>query len=130
MKALRFPFQIDSHGSVAATESYPDIIKGQVIDVLMTNYNERAMRNLYGANIQAALFDPGDELVRRDASNQVADALKSMAPRAVIRGVAFNIAPLRPGVVYVDVSYSAGVFDEARSIRLPTSWFLSEDTEL
>ena len=130
MKAIKFPFQIDIHGSVATTDQYPDIVTGQLIDVLMTNWNERVQRNRYGANLEAALFDPSDELVRADASAQVQQRIRGFAPRVVLKSVEFSTDRLRPGYIFVDVIYSAGVFDETRTLRLPVSTFMSQETEI
>ena len=54
----------------------------QVIDALMTNQGERVFRPRYGCDIQAALFDPTDELVRRDAGAQIKPAWSNWCPAA------------------------------------------------
>jgi phage baseplate assembly protein W len=128
MQALTFPFQIDVYGHVAVATTYPEVVRGQLIDVLMTNQNERVMRPRYGANMEAALFDPTDELVRADAAQQVSERVTSFAPRVNLRGVQFSADPLQPGKLFVNVVYSAGAFDEARSLRVPVANFLSEES--
>lgn len=130
MKALMFPFQIDVNGHVATIDSYADMVRGQLIDALMTNWNERVMRPQYGSNMQGALFDPTEELVRLDAASQVLQRINSCAPRVVMRSVQFTSDRMEPGKLWVDVLYSAGAFDEARALRLPVSWFMSEETEV
>jgi phage baseplate assembly protein W len=130
MQALRFPFQIDVYGHVAVVTTYPEVIRGQLIDVLMTNENERVMHPTYGANMEAALFDPTDELVRADAAQQVTERIGTFAPRVNLRGVQFSSDRLQPGRLFVDVSYSAGAFDEARSLRIPVANFLSEESSV
>lgn len=130
MIALKFPFQLDIHGHFATVDTYPEVVRGQLIDALMTNWNERVMRPHYGCNVEAALFDPTEELVRVDAANQVIDRAKAYAPRAVVRSVRFSIDDRNVGTVWVDVLYSAGAFDEARALRLPVSAFMSEETDI
>lgn len=130
MKALMFPFQIDVNGHVATVSTYPDIVRGQLIDALMTNWDERVMRPQHGCNAQAALFDPTEELVRADAARQIMTRVANHAPRVVTRSVRFTTDRMDPGNVWVDVSYSAGAFDEAREVRLPVAWFMSEETEI
>ena len=62
-------------------------MRGQVIDALMTNLGERVFRPRYGCDIQAALFDPTDELVRRDAAGQIKNRLEQLVTRAIVRSV-------------------------------------------
>lgn len=130
MQALRYPFQIDINGHVAVATTYPEMIRGQLIDVLMTNENERVMRPTYGANMAAALFDPADELVRADAVQQVTERVTTFAPRVNLKGVQFQVDHLQPGKLFVNVIYSAGAFDEARSLRIPVANFLSEESQV
>ena len=56
--ASTFPFHLDSSGHIAATATYEEVVRCQVIDALMTNQGERVFRPRYGCDIQAALFDP------------------------------------------------------------------------
>ena len=128
MKALKFPFQIDINGRVATVDTYEQVVRGQLIDVLMTNFSERVMRPVYGSNLEAALFDPTDELVQTDSAQQVIQRVNMWAPRVVLRKVGFSSEALQPGKLFVTVIYSAGTFDQARSLRLPVSEFLSEET--
>ena len=53
----------------------------------MTNQGERVIRPRYGCDIQAALFDPADELVRRDAAAHLKRHLEQFVTRAFIRSV-------------------------------------------
>lgn len=130
MKALRYPFSIDVNGHMATVDSYPQVVRGQLVDVLMTNHNERVMRPAYGSNLEAALFDPTDELVQSDAAQQVLDRINLWSPRVQVRKITFNSDPLQPGRLFVTVIYSAGPFDEARQLRLPVSEFMSEETPI
>jgi len=130
MQALSLPFRIGIDGRVATSTTYPDIVTGQLVDNLMTNFNERVMRTYYGSDLQRALFDPSDELVRSDAAQQVAERIGDWTPRVVLNGVGFTLDDLRPGMVFVDVSYRVGPFDEARQLRMPVSAFLSTESEV
>jgi hypothetical protein len=128
MRALKYPFQIDLNGRVATVDTYPEVVRGQLIDVLMTNFNERVMRPNYGSNLQAALFDPQDELVQTDAANEVLQRVNLWAPRVILRSVRFETLGTQPGRIFITIIYQAGVFDEARQLRLPVSAFLSQET--
>jgi len=128
VKALRFPFSIDVNGHISTADSYAQVVRGQLIDVLMTNNNERVMRPVYGSNLEAALFDPTDELVQSDAAQQVLDRINLWSPRVQVRKIRFETDNLQPGKLFVTVIYSAGPFEEAQQLRLPVSEFLSEET--
>jgi phage baseplate assembly protein W len=130
MIALRFPFNIDVNGHVATVNTYEQVVRGQLIDVLMTNFDERVMRPAYGSNLGAALFDPTEELVQADAAQQVIQRVNQWAPRVVLRKVAFSSESLQPGKLFVTVDYSAGAFDQSRQLRLPVSEYLSEETAI
>ena len=103
MIALKFPFTVDINGHLATVSTYAQICRGQLIDVLMTNFDERVMRPAYGSNLEAALFDPTEELVQVDAAQQVIQRVNQWAPRVVMRRVAFSIDALQPGRLFVDV---------------------------
>lgn len=121
MKALKSPFNVDLSLHVATTTSYEDIVRGQVIDALMTNRGERVYRPEYGCDIQAALFDPSDELVRSDAANYVKQRLQSLVTRAVVTEVTFESPDTEPGVVYVNVVYRVSSFREGQVVKVELS---------
>ena len=85
MRALQYFFQTNKFGGLMETSDYAQIVRGQVIDALMTNLGERVFRPRYGCDIQAMLFDPSDELVRRDAAGMIKKRLEQLVPRAIIR---------------------------------------------
>ena len=80
MRAIPFPFRVAPGGAIATTTVYAEIVRAQVIDGLMTNLAERIMRPNYGCDVQAALFDPSDELVRRDAAGMLKNRLQQLRP--------------------------------------------------
>ncbi len=91
MKALSFPFRLGVDGALATTTDYSQVVRGQVIDALMTNLGERKMRPRYGCDIQAALFDPSEELERSDASSILKGKLAALVPRATVRSVQIDV---------------------------------------
>lgn len=130
MKSLSLPFRIDVDGHVATTGQYAKVVEGQLLDVLATNHTERIMRPDYGADLQRALFDPVDDLVRSDAGRQVMARIQQWAPRVTMDTVRFNSDALKPGQVFVDVTFKAGALSEVLTIRVPVSAFLNEETPL
>ena len=129
MKVLQFPFNLDRSGGFSTTTDYNQVVRGQVIDALMTNQGERVMRPRYGCDIQAMLFDPEDELVRQDAGSRIMSKLSSLITRALVRSVGINIQgrtvdtvfePMA-GTVVVSVSYRASMYGTDTTVNVPTS---------
>ena len=119
MRALLFPFQLAPNGKPADTSLYAQIVRGQVIDALMTNLGERVFRPRYGCDIQAALFDPSDELVRRDAASQIKARLEQLVTRAIVRNVTVTADEPEVGSVTVRVVYRAALYDTDTEIAVP-----------
>ena len=118
-RALSFPFRLNNSGTLAECASYDEIVRGQVVDAVMTNQGERVMRPRYGCDIQSSLFDPADELERRDAGSVVKQRLSSFVSRAFIRSSVFTEGD--PGVSYLSITYRATPYSTDASITIPVS---------
>jgi phage baseplate assembly protein W len=130
MQALQYPFGLSPTGSIAVVTTYPELVKNQLIDVLMTNFLERAMRPSYGSDLRSALFDPTDILARADAAKVVAKRINDFCPRVILQGVKFLLDDTQQSTVFVDVSYHVGSFDQATQLRFPVSAFLNSESEI
>lgn len=132
MKAILYPFTIGPDGKIKETTNYDQIVRGQVIDAVMTNQGERVMRPRYGCDIQSSLFDPTDELVRKDAAALIKNRLSSLVPRAYIREVSISIddsttrsASVFSGggqsLVLIDITYRSTLYDTDTTVSIPMS---------
>ena len=136
MKAIRSPFQITMSGGVAKSRGYNDIVRGQIIDALMTNQGERVMRPRHGCDILASVFDPSDELVRRDAASFIKQRLTQFVQRALITKVTVNLGSSLGrggessgpwvsndaiGQVDIRVSYRPSLYATDTEIEIPVS---------
>ena len=129
MKALMFPFRLNTAGQLSMTTSYNEIVRGQVIDAVMTNLGERVYRPRYGCDIQAALFDPVDELVRRDAASQIKQRLSALVTRAIVRRV--TVEEGNPGTVVITIVYRAALYSTDTVLAIPVaSEFLTRQRSL
>jgi phage baseplate assembly protein W len=129
MKALKFPFHLDTTGALATTVAYPDIVRGQVIDAVMTNLGERVFRPRYGCDLQSALFDPVDELVRRDAASQIKQRLSMLVTRAIVRRC--TIEEGEPGTVVITIVYRPSLYSTDTVLAIPVaSEFLNRQAML
>jgi uncharacterized protein len=118
MKALSFPFRFTAARGLAVAATNAEIVRGQVIDALMTNQGERVFRPRYGCDIQAALFDPRDELVRRDAANIIRKRLEDFVPRCIVRDISVE-APADSTVLYVNITYKPSVLAADVTVAVP-----------
>jgi phage baseplate assembly protein W len=109
VKAISHPFRLGPDGHIVPTATYEELVRGQVIDALMTNQGERVMRALYGCDIQAALFDPAEELVRRDAASMI-----------IVRSVEVRTTQ-EPNVVTVIVVYRPSLYATDSVVSVPVS---------
>ena len=120
MKALTVPFTLDNF-SVMSTSSYEEIVRGQLVDALMTNRGDRAYRPEHGCDIQSALFDPSDYLVRMDAASLISQKLQRMVPRCTIVSVKLDSPDTEPGVIYISVVYRLSAYQSDQELFLPIS---------
>lgn len=116
--AISFPFSIGPNGQVVQTQTYEQVVRGQVIDALMTNQGERVFRPRYGCDIQSSLFDPTDELVRRDAASQIKARLEALVPRCIVRNI--TIETLGP-TVNINILYRPSLYATDISLTVPMS---------
>jgi phage baseplate assembly protein W len=131
MRAIQYPFRLDRNKNVAECTSYDDVVRGQVIDALMTNQGERVFRPRYGCDVQAALFDPTDELVRRDAAAFLKTKLENTVTRAIIRSVTLDtrqgfVSPTPmyisdPSAVIITVVYRASLYATDTTLNIPVA---------
>lgn len=118
MRAISFPFRLTAFKGVALAATNEEIVRGQVIDALMTNQGERVFRPRYGCDIQAALFDPRDELVRRDAASTIRKRLEDLVPRCIVRSIDVE-APVDSTVLFVNIVYRPSVLSADATLSVP-----------
>jgi len=129
MKAIDFPFRFAPGGAIALTTSYAAVVRCQVIDAVMTNLGERVMRPRYGCDFQAALFDPSDELVRRDAAGIIKNRLSQLVTRAIVRSVTVELG--NPGEIIVTIVYRPSLYATDTVLALPVaSEFISRQQSI
>ena len=119
---IDFPFHLNSSGHISVATTYEAVVRCQVIDALMTNQGERVFRPRYGCDIQAALFDPTDELERRDAGAQIKTRLEHLVPRCMVRDIQVDIPTTgQRGYVNVTILYRPSVYATDVSLTVPVS---------
>ena len=118
MKAFSVPLRVAPGGAIASTTRYDEIVRDQVVDALMTNQGERVIRTLYGCDLQSALFDPTDELVRQDAAAVVKDRLQAFVPRCYVESVILAQGE-SANVIEVKVRYRVSQYETGQELTVP-----------
>lgn len=119
--AINFPFTLAMDGSIQLCSTYEQVVRAQVIDALMTNQGERVMRPKHGCDIQSAVFDPSDELVRHDAGSLIRSRLEDLVPRCIVRNIHVFVPDDKPNYVVIDILYRPSQYATDQSITIPLS---------
>ena len=64
-----------------------DAVKGAIVSILKTDFNERLFQPEFGSNIRALLFEPMNPITEERMKTAVEDAVRAHEPRAQIIGI-------------------------------------------
>jgi len=64
-----------------------DLIKGDLIMLLLTNPGERVMMPQFGTPLRTLMFDPNDAFLADKAKNMIINAIATWEPRVVINAI-------------------------------------------
>ena len=62
-------------------------VKGAIVSILKTDFNERLFQPEFGSNIRALLFEPMNPITEERMKTEVLEAVARHEPRAVVLGV-------------------------------------------
>ena len=62
-------------------------VKGAIVSILKTDFNERLFQPEFGSNIRALLFEPMNPITEERMKTAVEDAVRAHEPRAQIIGI-------------------------------------------
>ena len=62
-------------------------VKGAIVSILKTNFNERLFQPEFGSNVRALLFEPMNPITEERIKTAVEAAVKAHEPRAQIIGI-------------------------------------------
>lgn len=118
MKSIKTPFSVED-GSTSTTGTFDTIIRQKIIDVLSTSSNERPMRQSYGGNVWANLFDTYDPLELSDYRLDLLSVISQNVSSATVHDILFDQP--EPGVMRLTVLYSTPLSAVVRLVlTLPT----------
>lgn len=125
--SMLVPFQIAGNGGVAKVFGEHAVLRQQLIGTLMTNWGERIMFPKFGANIQAQIFDPIEELVAASTANDIAESLRSISSLLTIGKVQFVQDPSDPAGVLLIVQYSVNNNSALLKVKIVNGIITDED---
>ena len=64
-----------------------DAVKGAIVSILKTDFNERLFQPEFGSNIRALLFEQMNPITEQRMKKEVAEAVARHEPRAEVLGI-------------------------------------------
>ncbi len=112
---LRFPFRIGTDGRPETPADLPDHVRGQVIQLLLTNAGERSFQPSFGGSLKRLVFEASDEITAALARARIAKALSFwLGERLEVRQIdAVGDGP----TLTVELVYQIRGDNEARRLR-------------
>lgn len=105
MRAISVPFRFDN-GVVASTIDPATIARDQLLNVIVTNQLERAMRPFFGANLRGVIFDAMNETNLAEARMHLMTAAQRAVTVGSIVNVNFRVTDSQPSSFYIDVYFT------------------------
>lgn len=87
MLTLRTPLQLDSRRRVAVATTPADVVRAQIIDVLVTARGERPFRPNYGAGVPEMLFSNIDPAIFEAKANEIKNVLSAYVRGGTVAAV-------------------------------------------
>jgi len=125
--SLKTPFRIDN-GRVGVTRDQTTAIKQKIVDVLVTDRYERAMRPEYGGGINSAVFENIDSLEATDYKLDLATSISQAVTGVTVTSIDWTIDG---AYATINVSYKLPLStDQQFTFRLAIPGEVTEETPL
>ena len=86
-KDFSFNFSHNPMSGDVAKKTGANAVKGAMLSIMKTNYNERLFQPEVGSGIRALLFEPMNPITEERLKQEVKDCLRRSEPRATILGI-------------------------------------------
>ena len=86
-KDFSFNFSHNPMNGDVAKKTGANAVKGAMLSIMKTNYNERMFQPEVGSGIRALLFEPMNPITEERLKQEVIDCLQRSEPRASVVGV-------------------------------------------
>lgn len=94
MKAQVYGFNppfIGGPQNVLSRQEDAQLIKNDILQLLLTIPGERVMRPEFGVNLRNAVFEPGDRVTLTNLEQEIIDAIGRYEPRIILLDVAVTV---------------------------------------
>jgi hypothetical protein len=112
---LAFPFHIGADGRAATPASVEDHVRGEVIQLLLTNLGERPFLPDFGGGLRRLVFERNDDLTAGLTKAMVSQALSTWLGERV--KVELLEVTAEESKLMVDLRYRVLATDEERQLR-------------
>jgi hypothetical protein len=106
MQTLHIPLQLDSRRRLAVSSDGADVMRAQIIDMMVTARGERVFRPSYGAGVPEMLFGNIDPMIFKIKEKDIKNFLSSRMVAGVIEAVALSQKDGEESTLIVTVSFS------------------------
>lgn len=112
---LAFPFRIGSDGRTVAPANLDEHIRGEIMQLLLTNAGERPFIPSFGGNIRRLVFQGNDEITAGLAKSSISQAMSYWLGHRV-KVLSLDVENL-DAILAIDLSYQVIDTGEQRRVR-------------
>lgn len=112
---MAFPFHIGSDGRCATYESLADHVRGEVIQLLLTNPGERPMMPVFGAGLRRLVFEGNQDITAGIAKAAISQSISFWLQERV-ELILLEVTPIE-STLNVDISYKVIATGEKIQLR-------------
>jgi phage baseplate assembly protein W len=112
---LSFPFRIADDGRTASVRSLEDHVRGEVLQLILTNPGERLFVPAFGGGVRRLVFEGGGQTTEAMAKAMISQAIgRWLNTRVTLEEL--TVAS-REGTLIVDLVYRIAGGDDRRRLR-------------
>jgi uncharacterized protein len=112
---LAFPFRIGSDGRTVAPANLDEHVRGEILQLLLTNAGERPFIPAFGGNIRRLVFQGNDEITAGLAKSSISQAMSYWLGHRV-KVLSLDVEN-QDAILAIDLSYQVIDTGEQRRVR-------------
>ena len=105
MQTLRIPLVLDSRRRLAVSSTSPDVVRAQILDLMVTSRGERVFRPTYGAGVPEMLFSSLDPAIFGAKEADIQRYLQGSLVAGTIASVSLSEPEDQQGTLVVTVLF-------------------------
>ena len=128
MQTLRIPLQLDSRRRLAVASTGPDVMRAQIIDMMVTARGERVFRPDYGAGVPEMLFGNVDPMIFKIKEKDIKNYLSGRMVAGVIESVQLSEKDGENSTLIVTVTFRLLPGGEVYSVAQSFTGLVTEES--